>query len=626
MAQTSDPYLWLENVNDPKVAKWLSKRNNVTRELLAPISEKLSSRIMRCYSIPYILFVKTRPNGHFILLRDGRSFKLNLMTPDGCTCELVNSRELGKDAVLQQFYASENGARFSFTYSLGGSDEGIFKMMMTGSKETLDEMKGMFGDVAWLKGEKYFFVRFYQKDKTPDGTAPPAMRVFLREDGKEELVFGRGIATSWFLSLKESQQDAKALLQVAYGWTKSDLYAGKLEEPGSWSLIYGKGDFMTLPIDYIHRKYYVASFDKAGMGRILALGEEGKAKEIVSEQSYPLQGAVIADNRIVALYLVNAASTIRTFTLDGKKHGDIKLEPPGTVDSLDSDGKKCVFSYKSFLIPYRIYCLEGRKLKVLDSKEIHGDFAVEDLWVKSKDSTKIHAFTVKRKEGKENSVLAYGYGGFAVSMAPSYFPYIIPFLEDHGTFVVANLRGGTEYGEKWHTEGMRGKKQNVFDDFIAVLTHFKQRGAKIVGFGVSNGGLLIGATLTQRSDLLDGALIGYPVLDMLRYNKLHIGKAWVPEYGDPDDPKDREFLIKYSPYHNLRKQEYPPIMLYTGLHDDRVHPAHAFKFAAKLEEIGATPLVRVETKSGHSGATPTTKVKEYSDILAFVYRTLRISI
>jgi len=626
MAQTSDSYLWLEDVNDPKVAKWLSKRNNTTRKFLAPISKKLNFRIKRYYSIPLILSVKTRPNGHFILSRDAKNFKLNLMTPDGCTGELVNSKELGKDAVLQQFYVSENGDRFGFTYSLGGSDEGIFKMMKTESKETLDEMKGMFGDVAWLNGEKYFYARFYQKDKTPDGIASPAMRVFLKENGKEEMVFGRGIPTSYFISLKKSQQGARALLQVAYGWTKSDIYTGKLEKPEGWSIIYGKGDFITLPIDYIHRKYYVASFDKTGMGRIIALSEDGKAKEIVGEQSYPLQEAVIADNKIVASYLVNAASTIRTFTLHGKKHSDIKLEPAGTAGSLDSDGNKCIFKYESFLIPYRIYCLERRKLRVLDSQEIHGDFVVEDLWVKSKDSTKIHAFSVKRREAKENRVLAYGYGGFAFSMTPRYFPYTMPFLEDHGTFVVANLRGGTEYGEDWHRKGMREKKQNVFDDFMAVLAHFKQKSAKIVGFGVSNGGLLVGAVLTQRSNLIDGALIGYPVLDMLRYNKLHIGKAWVSEYGDPDDPKDREFLLKYSPYHNLRKQKYPPIMLYTGLHDDRVHPAHAFKFAAKLEEIGAHPLLRVETKSGHSGAIPTTEIKEYSEVMAFVYKTLAIRI
>jgi prolyl oligopeptidase len=165
-------------------------------------------------------------------------------------------------------------------------------------------------------------------------------------------------------------------------------------------------------------------------------------------------------------------------------------------------------------------------------------------------------------------------------------------------------------------------------DILACFTAsrvFKRKSAKVIGFGISNGGLLVGTVLTQCPELADGALIGYPVLDMLRFHKLYIGKAWIPEYGDPDNPRDAEFLSRYSPYHNLIKRRYPPTMFYTGLHDDRVHPAHAFKFAAKLEEVGASSLLRVETKSGHSGATPMTKIEEYSDVMAFVYKTLKIN-
>ncbi|MCR6668557.1 MAG: prolyl oligopeptidase family serine peptidase, partial [archaeon YNP-WB-040] len=242
----------------------------------------------------------------------------------------------------------------------------------------------------------------------------------------------------------------------------------------------------------------------------------------------------------------------------------------------------------------------------------------------SKDSTKIHAFKVQNKNKKSNFVFAYGYGGFRISLTPRFHTHVIPFIEDGGIFVVANLRGGGEYGEKWHRAGMRENKQNVFNDFIAVLEHLKKEGAKIVAYGVSNGGLLVGAILTQRPDLIDGAIIGYPVLDMLRFDKLYIGRTWVTEYGDPENPKDKEYLVKYSPYHNIKKRGYPPVMIFTGLYDDRVHPAHALKFAAKLEEIGAPYLLRVERKSGHSGATPQTKIEEYSDIMAFVYHTFKM--
>jgi prolyl oligopeptidase len=624
MVEHSDPYLWLEDLEDPKVVKWFSKRNDAAKKLLSPISKKLQPRIKKYHTIPYVLFAKTRPNGHFVLLRDGENFKLKLISLNGEISELVNSAELGKDAVLQQFYASDKGDMIAFTYSLGGSDEGTFKMIKTKSGEVLDEMKGTFGDLVWLNEQRYLYGRFYQKQKTPDGVAPPAMRILLREGDNDEMVFGRGIPTSHFISLKKSLQDSKALLTVACGWTKSDVYAGELEKPESWRFIYGKGDFMAWPIDCANGKCCAASFDKKGMGRILALNDGGEIEEIVGEQSCPLQEAVIARDRIVATYLVDAASTVRLFGLDGKKRGEINPEPAGTIASLDSDGNKCIFTYESFLIPYRIYCIEKDRPTILDSKEIRGNFTVEEAWVKSRDTTRIHVFEVGKKGGTRSRVLAYGYGGFAISMTPRYFSFIIPFLEDHGTFVVANLRGGTEYGEEWHRKGMREKKQNVFDDFIAVLKYFKNKGSRTVGFGVSNGGLLIGAVLTQRPELIDGALIGYPVLDMLRYQKLHIGKAWIPEYGDPDTLKDREFIARYSPYHNIAKRKYPPTMLYTGMHDDRVHPAHALKFAAKLEEAGESPLLRVETKSGHSGATPTTKTKEYADIMAFVYKTLAI--
>ena len=624
MTKRADRYLWLEKVNDPKVVEWFSKRDKTARKLLKNISAQLKPRIERYYAIPYVLQVKTSKNQHFILLRDAETFKINALTSDGYAKELINSKDLGKDVVLQWLYVSEGGDRFAFSYSIGGSDEGILKVVETRSGEVLDGLKGMIGDVVWLDKERYFYGRFYAKEKTPDGVAPPAERVFLRENGKDEMVFGKGIPTSYFITLKKSKESSRALLAVSYGWTRSDVHVGRLEKPENWNLLYGKGDFIASPIDYLQGKYLVASFDHGGMGRILAINGKGETREIVGEQVYPLQEAVIAENKIVGNYLVNASSTLTTFALDGKKLGEIKLEPPGTVDSLDSDGSRCVFRYESFFIPYRVYILEKNRLRVLDSREIGKGFAVEDLWARSKDSTQIHIFEAGKKDKMHKQVLAHGYGGFAVSLTPRFYPQIIPFLEDGGTFAVVNLRGGKEYGEEWHRKGMREKKQNVFDDFMAALEYFRNEGSKVVAFGGSNGGLLVGAILTQRPELLDGALIGYPVLDMLRFHKLYIGEAWVPEYGNPDDPKDAEFLIKYSPYHNVIKRKYPPIMLYIGLHDDRVHSAHAFKFAAKLEEVGAPYLLRVETKSGHSGATPTTKIEEYADIIAFVYKALGI--
>ncbi|MGD8506375.1 MAG: prolyl oligopeptidase family serine peptidase [Candidatus Bathyarchaeota archaeon] len=624
MSGREDRYLWLESIEDVKVKEWSSKRDKASRKLLGMVSAKLKPRIEHYYSIPYALMVRTSRIGQFVLLRESGKFKIRLITSDGLTSDLIESTDLGKDVVLQWVYVSDEGDKFALSYSFGGSDEGIFKVVETRSGEVLDELKGVISDIVWLDRDKYFYGRLYQKKKTPDGVAPPTIRIFLREDGKDDMVFGRGIPTSHFIGLRKSTQDSKALLTVSYGWTKSDIYAGELKTPEKWSLVYGKGDFVTWPVDYFKREYLAASFDKGGFGRILAVNENREIREIVEEQPYPLQEAVVSRNRIVASYLVNASSMLKIHSLDTAQTQEIQPQPCGTIDSLDSNGAECVFRYESFSVPYRIYTLEKDKLRILDSTDIQKRLTVKDFNVKSRDSTSIHAFRVGRKDEKGGRILAWGYGGFAVSITPRFYPHLVPFLEDGGTFVAANLRGGNEFGEEWHRRGMRGKKQNVFDDFMAVLESLKSEDSKVVGFGVSNGGLLVGAVLTQRPELLDGALIGYPVLDMLRFHNLFIGKAWVPEYGDPDDPKDTGFLRRYSPYHNVKRQRYPPIMLYTGLHDDRVHPAHAFKFGAKLEEVDASYLLRVETKSGHSGATPTKKIEEYSDIMAFVYKTLQM--
>jgi prolyl oligopeptidase len=321
--------------------------------------------------------------------------------------------------------------------------------------------------------------------------------------------------------------------------------------------------------------------------------------------------------------MLDATSIVRRHDKRGRLVGEYDFETPGSVSSLTTDGSECFFRFQSFATPYRVYRLAEAGPTALLSEEVPEEYVVEDLWSTSRDGTRVHSFMVRKQGSKPTKALIYGYGGFSIALTPIYFPNVIPFLEDGGAFVQANLRGGVEYGEGWHRAGMREDKQRVFDDFISVIEQLKEGGSKVVATGRSNGGLLVGATMIQLPDILDGAVIGYPVLDMKRFHKLLIGRAWVPEYGDPDEPKDAEFLSRYSPYHNVDEgAEYPPTFLFTGLHDDRVHPAHALKFAAVLEEAGHSYLLRVETKSGHAGATPETKIEEESDVMAFVYQAL----
>jgi prolyl oligopeptidase len=623
-SEDADPYLWLEDLENPRVREWVSERNRRTKRELGPISETLNPRIEKYYDIPLVIALEASEKGVFTLAREEGAYKIKLLAQDGEARELVDSRDLGEDVLVKAVFADKGGSRFAVSHSFGGSDEGFTDVYDTESGRVLDRLEDVvIHYITWLNDDEYYYVRYFREGSTPDGVPAPACRVFLRKDGGDEMVFGEGIQTSHFISLKESGGGAKAMLEVSYGWSRSSVHAGDLRDPESWGRIYGGEGFRAFPIDHVSGDFLVSSYDGEGLGRIVAVDEDGRARELLGEQEHPLHESVVAGDRIVSNYLVDASASLKTFSLDGAEMGELDFEAAGSVDYLSASGDTCVFRYQSFMIPHRVYSLKDGRLSVLASEEVPGDFEVEKGWAASKDGTMIHSFNVGRRGVQPDKAFVFGYGGFSVPLTPRFYPFVVPFIEDGGVYVHTNLRGGTEYGEAWHRAGMRERKQNVFDDYASVIRGLKERGLRVVAFGRSNGGLLVGTMVTQRPELLDGAVIGYPVLDMRRFHKLYVGRAWVPEYGDPDDPGDAEFLSKYSPYHHISgDKEYPPIFMYTGIHDDRVHPGHAFKFAARLEDAGHDYLLRVEEKSGHAGATPKTKIEEESDIMAFVYRAL----
>lgn len=614
-----DEFVWMENLHDKRVLKFIDEENKRTREFLGKLPSKIFEDIKRYYYLPTLRMAKITERGYFLLLSeaDRQVIKFNEKV-------IVDSKKLGEDVLLQGFNVNKDGTRLAYSFSIGGSDEGITRIIDVDSGEIIEELKPSVWDIVWLDKDKYYYAKFFRKERTPDGIEPPAERLFLREKGRDEMIFGKGLPQSYFIHLRKSLDGKYALITVSYGWTKSDVYFGPLEKPEEWKKVYG-GEFITYPIDYVNGRLYIVSYDKDGMGRVIAL-KDGKVEEIISEQSFPLEWAVVVNDKLLVSYLIDASSKLRIFNLKGEPLDEINFDLPGSLSVLDAKKDEILLKYESFTIPYRLYSFK-EKLELIDSIEIKGDYAISEDWATSRDGTKIHMFKVKKRGIKSDKVLVFGYGGFGIALTPRFFPHVIPFIEKGGTFVMTNLRGGSEYGEKWHHAGMRENKQNVFDDYIACLEKLKSEGYKVTAWGRSNGGLLVSATLTQRPEIMDSALIGYPVIDMLRFHKLYIGKAWVPEYGDPDDPKDREFLLKYSPYHNLDKNKrYPPTLIYTGLYDDRVHPAHALKFAAKLREIGAPVYLRVETKSGHMGASPETRIRELADLLAFVIKMLGVKV
>ncbi len=626
-----DKYLWLENLEDPRVIKWVDERNKKLRELLGNLPDSLFPRVLRYYEIPYIIVAYPLNDGFIILKKNPRSYSVELYSYDGELVEkIVDSREIDANAIIHMIYPSLSGEILAYYYSIGGQDVGELVVMDTSDKRVLDRVKGSVGGIVWLSDEEYYYTRFYRKEKTPDGVKPPAERIYYRViDGKEELVFGKGLGTNYMISVHPTYNEDMIMVTVHYGWVKSMIYGGPLREPIEWKLLFDGGDYIVAPVDYHNGKPYIAYYDGGGLGRILEV-RDNKVKEIVGEdEKYPLENARIFKGKIIASYLIDASSRLRILDLEGRVLREIIFDKPGSANWLIVRGDKLLFKYESFDTPSRISLLKDplEDPVTLLSYKVDLDIVIEEEWVKSNNGTMIHFFIVKPKEVKEKIALVRGYGGFSVSLRPRFIPVIYPLLEDGAIFVQAHLRGGGEYGEKWHRAGMRENKQNVFEDYKAVLRYLKEQGYKTIAWGASNGGLLVAATITQNPELVDVALIGYPVIDMLRFHKLYIGKLWTTEYGDPDNPKDREFLLRYSPYHNIDpSKKYPPTLVYTGLYDDRVHPGHAFKFVAKLEEIEAPVYLRVEKQSGHSGANPEVKARETTDIIAFVYKVLKLKV
>ena len=612
-----DPYLWMENLQDERVLKLIEEENRRFRKFVGELSDELFSEVWEYFSIPTVGSARITKRGVIVSTREKDRQVIRWLNGEVIVDSKELEKEIGDEVLLQGFTTDREGKRLAYSFSIGGADEGTTRIIDLETGEVIEEITPSAWNIVFL-GNGYYFARFYRKEKTPDGINPPAERLFWKDEEGEKMVFGEGLGSGYFMELSKNSDEKYAMLTVTYGWNKAEIYLGPIDKPEEWKKVYS-AEVPAEPIDVVDGKLFILTKEGKGLGKIIAL-KDGQVEEVVPEGQFPLEWAVIVRDKIVAGRLVHASHRIEVYTLNGKKVREFTFDFPGSVYPLDKDNERVILRYESFTVPYRIYELKDG-LRLIDEKRIEGNFKVEEDFAISKDGTRVHYFIVKG-EKEEKKAWVFGYGGFNISLTPRFFPQVIPFIKRGGVFAMANLRGGSEYGEEWHRSGMRENKQNVFDDFIAVLSKLKAEGYKVVAWGRSNGGLLVAATLVQRPDVMDAALIGYPVIDMLRFHKLYIGSVWIPEYGNPDDPKDREFLLKYSPYHNVKPQRYPPILIYTGLHDDRVHPAHALKFFMKLKEVNAPVYLRVETKSGHMGASPETRARELTDLLAFVMRAL----
>ncbi|WP_297090178.1 prolyl oligopeptidase family serine peptidase [Thermococcus sp.] len=612
-----DPYAWMENLKDERVLRLVEEENERFREFVGSLSDELFPEVWKYYSMPTLYGARLTEKGIVAMYKERDRQVIRWLGGDTVVDSKALEEELNDEVLLQGFTADGEGRFLAYSFSIGGADEGVTRIIDLETGKLIDEMEPSVWNVTFL-GDGYYFSRFYRHGETPDGVKAPAVRLFWKDGSGERMVFGEGLGSGYFIGLNKSTDGRWAMVTVTFGWNRADIYTGPIDAPDLWRKVYS-ADVPAEPIDVIGGKLYVLTREGKGLGKVIAIEGEN-VTEVIPEGEFPLEWAVIVDGKILAGRLVHASYRLEVYSLEGEKLDEITFDLPGSAHLLDTDGKRALIRYESFTVPYRLYEFDGG-LKLIEGRDVEGSFEVEEDFAVSRDGTRVHYFLVKGEDdGKKAWV--FGYGGFNISLTPRFFPHVIPFIKRGGTFAMANLRGGSEYGEEWHRAGMRENKQNVFDDFIAVLGKLKAEGYRVAAWGRSNGGLLVSATLTQRPDVMDAALIGYPVIDMLSFHRLYIGSVWVPEYGNPDDPKDREFLLRYSPYHNVKPAKYPPTLIYTGLHDDRVHPAHALKFFKLLKEVGAPVYLRVETKSGHMGASPETRARELTDLLAFVIKTL----
>ena len=625
----NDPYIWLEDLSSPKTLKWVEEQDRKARKHVEEYSSKLYNRFLKLNSEPLYYSFRITDLGYFHMVRS-RDFRIGLIYRDGESRDLVSSKDLGRDVVIVNYFVSRKGDLLAYYYSEGGRDLGKLTIIETSNGEIVDSIEGSIHGLVFLDHGRFYYTKFYRSGKCPDGVEAPCDRVFLRENGRDEMVFGEGIPTSNFIGIKASSDRSRIMLTISHGWSRSKIYAGSISDPGSWSELYG-GGFMSIPIDYRDGCYIIRSYDLGGMGRIICVGN-GSIREIISEGSEYLESAIVLEDIVAGIYIDRECyNKIKYYSLNGEPIGEYKPEVPSSITIYTDQGYRgeALFEESSYVQRYRIVKISRDRLDgevIIQSKRME-NVEITHGWARSHDGTPIHYFMVKRKDTPPDKVVLYGYGGFSIALKPNYYLWSIPIIEDGGTLVVANLRGGSEYGEAWHRAGMGRNKINVFMDFIAVARDLRRRGSRIVAHGRSNGGLLVGSVIVMEPDLFDAGVIGYPVLDMLRFDKLYIGRAWVPEYGDPENPEDRGYLEKYSPYHNIaRGRSYPPVFIYTGLNDDRVHPAHAFKFHARMIEYGYESYLRVERSSGHIGSTPEIVAREMSDYVGFIYRVLGLKV
>jgi len=658
-----DPYRWLEEIDSERTREWIDAQNRITFGYLGRTQarEKIRRRIRELWDYERYTAPFKRGERYFYTKNDGLQNQNVLYWMDSLGTEprvLLDPSRLSEDGTvaLTGFHASEVGGLLAYGLSESGSDWQEWRVMEVETGRDLgDHLKWTkLTSVAWTHdGTGFYYSRYDEPEEGLEYKGPNYyQKLFHHRLGEpqpeDELVYERPDQKEWRFRPQITEDGRYLVITVTRGtYPENGVFIKDLEYNKETVELLNRFDARYIFVGNEGPLFYFMTDNGAPMARLIAIDtsrpEPGQWEQIIPEASDAIQSVVVAGDSFVLTYLHDAHNLLKVFDGEGNLIQEVRLPGMGAVSELTGrrGDPEAFYQFTEFTTPGTIYRydVETGESEVFREPSLGfdpDDYVTEQVFYGSKDGTRVPMFISRRRDLKkdgENPCYLYGYGGFNISLTPSFNVRDLVWMEMGGVFAQANLRGGGEYGKPWHESGIKLRKQNVFDDFIAAAEWLIENGytstPRLAVSGRSNGGLLIGACMTQRPGLFGACVPIVGVLDMLRFEKFTVGWGWTSDYGSADDPEEFKALLAYSPYHNVRPgTDYPPTLVTTGDHDDRVFPAHSFKFAAALQatQAGDAPiLIRIDTKSGHGAGKPTSKlIDEYADELAFIHKNLRM--
>jgi prolyl oligopeptidase len=659
----ADPYRWLEDDNSAETAAWVKAQNAVTFGYLdqIPFRARILDRLVALNDFPKYSAPFRRKDLYFFSKNDGLQNQAVMYVQKGLEGKpevLLDPNSWSKDGTtrLSIFSVSRDAKYLVYGQSKGGSDWNEYFVMDLATRKTLDDR------LQWVKvsgaswqGDGFYYSRYPAPAPGKElSTKNENHQVFFHKVGTpqsdDRLVFEDPSNPLRFHTVTVSEDQRFALLIVSDRSKNKDgnaVWFLDAKSPGGKfvPIVAEPGQPRYTPFDSQGDTIYMFTTQDAPQGKVVAVDTRKPAasewKTVIPEQAFPLERISAAGGRFFAQYLKDVTTRVSVHQRDGRKEREIELPGVGTAAGFGGnvDDAVCFYTFTSFTSPNTIYRydLATGSSKVFRQPEVKFDataFSTEQVFYTSKDGTRIPMFVSFKKGMKRdgtNPTILYAYGGFNISSLPAFSASMIPWLEMGGIYATANIRGGAEYGESWHKAGMRFQKQNVFDDFIAageyLIAQKYTSSGRLALRGGSNGGLLVGAVMNQRPDLAKVAIPQVGVMDMLRFHKFTIGFNWIAEYGSSDNDEEFKNLRRYSPLHNLQAAKYPATLITTADHDDRVVPAHSFKYAATLQEKqqgGAPVLIRIETNSGHGASNLRKGLEGTADIYAFTLHNMGV--